>query len=134
MPRHCAPNHPDCCIDCPNGGFAHYIEPYGPCKRGCSTDQLGDATRDIVTDHGWDVESSGVIRGVTKQQLSDIARDLRPLASGNRDATDALDDLVNIDPAQANQEVHEQWTNKGLIDVIRDLATASGSASSPARI
>jgi len=35
MPTYSAPGHPDCRINCPAGGFAIYVKPYGPCEVGC---------------------------------------------------------------------------------------------------
>lgn len=76
MPRHCAPNHPDCFIDCPAGGFAYYILPYGPCTKGCDPDQFADRLEQNINANGWFAKSCGMVIGVTGNALSRLAGNL----------------------------------------------------------
>lgn len=48
MPRYAAPNHPDCWVDCPFGGYAIFVSPHGPCEKGC--DDLESALARVLRD------------------------------------------------------------------------------------
>jgi hypothetical protein len=125
MPRHSAPNHSDCHVDCPDGGFAYYVEPLGPCRTGCNTAELARAVIQVIRRFGWGVVTSGVVHDMTKRELEDFARQVRQVSQGNRDAEDALDILENLNPSQANDTVDATWRGASGVDVIKTLGEAA---------
>lgn len=128
MPRHEAPNHPDCHVDCPDGGYAHYIEPYGPCVAGCNSGELSEKFADAIKRHGWSTRSSGIVRDISGRQLGDLARRVRAVAGGNSAAKDLLDDLEKIGAARGDDVVDATWTDADGVDVLKTLRDAAAGS------
>lgn len=131
MAVHEAPNHPDCRIECPNGGYAYYIEPYGPCKTNCNNNALATAISEALGVYGWKKRTSGVVRGLTKRQLKDIARQVRQVPGLDSEANDILDELERLGIGTDETLNDAEWSNAEGIDVLKTLRNAAaGSAVS----
>lgn len=121
MPRHSAPNHSDCYVDCPDGGFAYYVAPHGPCVTGCNTGQLAAEVIEIIRRFGWSVVASGIVRDMPRRHLREFARRLRQVSQGNQSAEDALDTLENLPPFRDDETVDASWTSVDGVDFVRTL-------------
>lgn len=125
MPRHSAPNHSDCYVDCPDGGFAYYVEPLGPCVTGCNTAELARAVTETIRRFGWAVIVSGIVRDMPKGQIMDMARQVRSVSQGNQAVSDALDTLENLNPSQATDTVDVTWSRTSGVDFLKALGEAA---------
>lgn len=128
MPRHSAPNHPDCCIDCPAGGFAYYISPFGPCKTGCDPQELVDAIVDSVRKDGWQTISSGSVRGITRRQVGELGRRLRRLGTVTPNVIrDLLGDLEKIGSQNGRDRLDAYWEEVDVEKTLEGIRNAAGS-------
>lgn len=126
MPRYQAPNHSDCYIDCPGEGFAHYISPLGPCRTGCDPSDLGEVFLETVRDGGWEVKSSATVRGITRRQLSELAKRLRKAPPGGMAADAVLDDLERIDSIDGDEKFDASWEEEDCVRALERLRDATG--------
>lgn len=128
MPRHTAPNHRDCFVDCPAGGFAVYIDPRGPCVARCDSRGLANALLNEIRRDGWGMQSSGVVRGISRRQLGDLARNLRLVPPGQPEVSDLLDDLEQIGTSDGDRVFDASWTGVDAVEVLKALRDAGGDS------
>jgi hypothetical protein len=126
MPRHTAPNHPDCFIDCLNGGFAIYIAPIGPCVTNCNNAALAEEIFDTINQRGWQTQSSGSVQGISRRQLGNLARRLRQGPAGGQEADDILTDLEQIGATRPDETMDTTWSNTTVVDALKRLRDAAG--------
>jgi hypothetical protein len=129
MPRHEAPNHPDCFIDCPGEGFAHYTEHNGPCTTGCDPNGLAEAHARMIRAGGWEIHSSGMVRGIGARGLMRMATVLTPLAVDVERASEALKILREAAQTLGNERISTDWYDRDGVEVIESLAITTGRTS-----
>jgi hypothetical protein len=125
MPRHQALNHSDCYIECPDGGYAYYIEPYGPCQTGCDTGEFARSMSSQLRLRGWSLISSGVVRDISGQQLVSLARALRAIPEASRDVSDLLNDLERVGADRGSALIMADWNKDNIIGTLRTLRDAA---------
>lgn len=76
MPRHEAPNNPNCFIDCEGAGGAYFREPDGPCHTFCSDGDSKSLARMLERDVKFGATISLRIVGMSARW---IVQALRPL-------------------------------------------------------
>lgn len=126
MPRIYCPGNPDCFIDCPGGGFADFIEPYGPCNTGCDSGSFGHSLLQLEDNELAECLSSGVMVNYPVEHIALFARRLR-----RRDLLldQSLLELLSRLPSLASRSrLSAEWKRSSINNMIRTLAVASGIA------
>jgi hypothetical protein len=131
MTRHEAPNHPDCYVECRGGGFAHYVEPYGPCNTGCDPDNLGKRVVQLVRDEGWYARTSGVVKRISVRSLQRLGSALLPLAEGDENAYHSVLNFLRVLPAVPNAQIDAEWIDANTSELLLMLG---GPATEPESI
>ena len=130
MPTHSAPGHPDCRIDCPAGGYAIYVKPYGPCEVGC--DDPGSALvkvlkNDPAREMNFRIELAGspaflrLCRALGTLPIS--IEDRSVLSRAIRKISEQISPTRPVAIIPFLVSVHEKATVSVLI---RDIETAAG--------
>jgi hypothetical protein len=121
MPRHCAPNHTDCCVNCPNGGYAVYFAPRGPCKTKCDPESFGNLLYVNVVEFGWNAKSSGKLIGFTGAMAFAMTFQLSSLARDDFQAREALDLLRGSAERQLDVPISAAWLNGDIYTVLHAI-------------
>ena len=129
MPRHTAPNHPDCYIDCPGAGFAYYNSPLGPCRTGCDPSELVDAVEEAVQRRGWRSRGSGRVRGITRREAGALGRRLKQIGGGGPAIDRILDDLENAGLSNGEDQFDAEWSNASMEEMLKQIRDASEEQS-----
>ena len=116
-------NHPDCYIDCPNGGYAHYCEPYGPCKTGCDEAKSMDSLLRAVNNAPDGALFSGLVRGVTANTLSEFADKLGQFIK-NAPAMDVMH-LQQLRFLGSHKTYDAEWQKKSPSGIVTAIADAT---------
>ncbi|MBL8592155.1 MAG: hypothetical protein JNK01_05675 [Devosia sp.] len=126
-----APGHDDCYIDCPGQGYAHYIEPYGPCITGCSEGDLVDELEQVFPVAEPERRASGrvfEVRGVT---LAQVGERFGSRFDRSDDANEDVEWLTKLAGKSREERFNANWENEDLAGVIRALAEATGKRPRP---
>ncbi len=129
MPRHSAPGYPDCWIDCPAGGYASYLQPFGPCRRSCDTEDLKNALAEYIHLLGWQARSSASVRGITRRGLRILAQHLKSGPPRGPAIDDVLDDLERIGMTREDETVDATWDKVELREALERLRDAASDSN-----
>lgn len=126
-----APGHNDCVIECPGPGYAHYIEPYGPCLTGCTEGGLIDSFIQVFAEGSGYQRASGRIFEVQGMTLAYIAEHFSPRFVGSGDTSRDIEWLTNLSEGSRKRRFDANWTNQDLGGVIRVLVEATSGRPRP---
>jgi len=124
VPTYKCPKNPDCQITCQGSGYAYYVEPYGPCRKGCDPVTAGTELRDLLIG-GPRTRFSGIVQGITGGVLAQIASDLVDYAPS--ESSDDLAVLMRLAILQSQERYDAEWVEASMGEVIHALALAASS-------
>ena len=116
------PQNPDCYIDCPQSGYAYYVEPYGPCIKGCNAGAAGTALVALIGSVPPGSRFSGSIEGVDAEVLARFARDIVEHVPRVRRGR-----LSQLRSSRLRRAISTGWTNVDLVELIDILSEAAES-------
>lgn len=125
MPTYKCPNHPDCQITCTGTGYAYYVEPYGPCRKGCDPVTAGTELRDLLIGVQRRTKFSGIVQGITGGVLAQFASDLAEHAPS--ESSDDLAVLQRLAIIQTETRYDASWSRASIGEVIHALAEAASN-------
>jgi hypothetical protein len=121
MTRIEAPGNSDCFIDCPNAGYAYYVQPYGPCITRCDPAAAGTTLARLIRTSGIGARFSGMILGVSSHVWARFAYDLAgDLPDQSQGAVERLRRAAN----RREEPVSASWDNASAIELMEILAEA----------
>lgn len=124
MTRHSCPGHPDCFVDCPNGGSAYFHEPMGPCDRACDDTDFGRSILRLSDSAIVAMRVSGTMDNFPVDRLASFTRSLaaRRLGVGR----DELRELLFLIAESPGERISASWDNVDLVELLAILGDAAG--------
>ncbi|HEV2517361.1 MAG TPA: hypothetical protein VGV07_19065 [Devosia sp.] len=126
-----APGHDDCYVDCHGQGYAHYIEPYGPCLTGCTEGDLVSSLEQVFPEAEPDQRASGRVFEVRGMTLVRVAEHFSSRFDGSDDAAEDVEWLTQLAGKSRDARFDANWEDEDLAGVIRALAEAAGKRPRP---
>ena len=126
MPRHICPDYPDCYVDCPGYGYAYFMKPYGPCKKGCDASSAGDALIEMISGATPGAIFTGIVIGITSGALAKFGHDIAQIAPP--ESTDDIATLQGLSILVSERRFDALWGDTDLAGVIRAFSRAAREA------